>query len=38
VGGPSARLKERELRELGALLRARAGEISRTLGFERHSG
>jgi DNA-binding IclR family transcriptional regulator len=34
VGGPSARLKDAELRELGALLKARAGEISRSLGFE----
>jgi DNA-binding IclR family transcriptional regulator len=36
VGGPSARLMETELRELGALLKARAGEISRSLGFEPH--
>ena len=34
VGGPSARLKEVELRELGALVKARADEISRGLGFE----
>jgi len=34
VGGPSARLKETALRELGALVKARADEVSRRLGFE----
>ena len=37
VGGPSARLKETELRELGALVKSRADEVSRRLGFEPHS-
>jgi DNA-binding IclR family transcriptional regulator len=34
VGGPSARLSETELRELGGLLKARAQEVSRRLGHE----
>jgi DNA-binding IclR family transcriptional regulator len=34
VGGPSARLQSGTLRELGALLKARAEEVSRRLGFE----
>jgi DNA-binding IclR family transcriptional regulator len=34
VGGPSARLESATLRELGALLKARADEVSRRLGFE----
>lgn len=34
VGGPSARLTSPALRELGALVKARAHEISRRLGFE----
>ncbi|HEY7820729.1 MAG TPA: IclR family transcriptional regulator [Vicinamibacteria bacterium] len=34
VGGPSARLQETELRELGGLLKARAEEVSRRLGHE----
>jgi DNA-binding IclR family transcriptional regulator len=35
VGGPSARLESPALRELGALVKARAEEISRRLGFEK---
>ena len=34
VGGPSARLETPALRELGALVKARADEISSRLGFE----
>jgi DNA-binding IclR family transcriptional regulator len=34
VGGPSARLQSPALRELGALVKARADEVSRRLGFE----
>ncbi len=34
VGGPSARLESSALRELGALVKARADEVSRRLGFE----
>jgi DNA-binding IclR family transcriptional regulator len=34
VGGPSARLKRERLQELGGLVRSRAEEISRRLGFE----
>jgi DNA-binding IclR family transcriptional regulator len=34
VGGPSARLTSPALRELGALVKGRAEEISRRLGFE----
>jgi DNA-binding IclR family transcriptional regulator len=34
VGGPSARLKRERLRELGALVRARADALSSSLGFE----
>ncbi len=34
VGGPSARLEGPELRELGALVKARADDVSARLGFE----
>jgi DNA-binding IclR family transcriptional regulator len=34
VGGPSARLQTSALRELGALVKARADDVSRRLGFE----